>query len=400
MPANTVTIEDPAGSVTEYQLFAAEIDYSDSQPDQARIDVFSEESPNPEQEIEVTADTVQVRGPSNRLVFGGIVGDVSADGPVVEIIADGVEAAARLGEPSAPNVVRQNRSDSSLIEDAFERSDFVDAGTLDTIADKIKVSFNHARPSEVVRTIQKQTGAFVRYQPDFTVDYRDPANVNLDRSGSVKLSPSNGNFALQSVRRRGATEGSGIGVTHWRGLGEGRGGNQRRVNLVPEDDPEEYENRITYQNPNWSVGDRERWQIIQDQSVTTELELKEITRRTRQRRTRNTAADALTVTGDIFSPLDLEVNEQVTVDLPENNVNNQVLEITDLSRRITQDEGHILTAELSNRENSNTFPAGEDSEKDRLTATLNQYARTQVNPRTAQQFDFIQRKLAERPGGS
>jgi hypothetical protein len=189
-------------------------------------------------------------------------------------------------------------------------------------------------------------------------------------------------------------------VTHWRGLGEGRGGNQRQVNLVPADDAEEYTNKITYQNPNWAAGDRERWQILQDQSATTEQELEEITRRVRQRRTRNTSDTPLTVSGDVFAPLDLDLNERVTVDLPSNDVTDEVLEIVSLSRRITQDDGHILQVELSNRENGDTFPASEPSEKERLTASLEQYARTQVNPRTAQQFDFIQRRLAERPGGN
>lgn len=159
--------------------------------------------------------------------------------------------------------------DAAILTELIGEVDSWTAGSIADLTGPLSFVFSHAHRHEALRRIETNVPGEIRFRDFGTVDYVD--RLGSDRSGSVTLSPD-----------AGTIEGSGINITergreldgtHIRVLGAHEGEAQLFVNLVPEDDPETYDNEVRYSTPRWTEAADTDWDRWSDNDITDQSTL-------------------------------------------------------------------------------------------------------------------------------
>jgi len=128
------------------------------------------------------------------------------------------------------------------------------AGNIASLTGPMSYVFNHAHRHEALRRIEANVPGEIQFRDFGTVDYVD--RLGSDRTGTVTLSSTAGTIE-QEIR---ITErGRELDGTHIRVLGAHEGEAQYFANLVPQDDPQTYENEVRYSTPRWSSSEDTDW---------------------------------------------------------------------------------------------------------------------------------------------
>lgn len=202
--------------------------------------------------------------------FGGRFRDVSRQGSVTEIIIDSFERDARDALPTDGGERWQNADDTQIVQDAIDNVPTLTAGTVEAVASTpVSTLFSHSTQAKKIRTTADIADADVRYNADQSVDYL--TRLGADKTDTT-LSPSNQNITGDfKAEKKGGEE----DVTHLRVLGAGEGNHQKVVNFVPNDDSGSYDEKRTYQNAEWTSGDRKKWKVISNKDLTDLTALEE-----------------------------------------------------------------------------------------------------------------------------
>ncbi|WP_137288623.1 hypothetical protein [Natronorubrum halophilum] len=246
--------------------------------------------------------------------------DKRGDGTVTVSIA-GYERDSKDAQPTGANVVYQNVTDSSVVGDLLDLVPTLEAGTVETLATNLSMSFSYAEPSKANRDTAEATGAELRYNYDQTVDY-------VDRRGSdrpeVVLSPESQTI----VGSLEITEDAREEVTHIRGFGAQSGPDQVTAEAVA--DSYDGGKQIWRKYENKDIQETSRLQRIIDQMVDEydgeprHLEVK------------------ASVAG-----VDVDVGDRVTVQIPREGIDRTLRVMK--RRSILGTAGAVLELVLSNR---------------------------------------------------
>jgi hypothetical protein len=160
--------------------------------------------------------------------------------------------------------------DQSLITGLISDVPEWTAGSINSFTGPMTWIFNHAHRHDALRRIERNTPGEIRFRDQGSVDYVD--TLGTDKSGSVELSGDAGTIEeeIQIVERGREMDG-----THIRVLGAHEGEAQISANLVPQSDPQSYENEVRYSTPRWSSGDDTDWNRWEDKDITDQGALEE-----------------------------------------------------------------------------------------------------------------------------
>jgi hypothetical protein len=170
-------------------------------------------------------------------IFGGRLRDSEINGAVVSLLLDTAKRDTLQGELSAENVSYSSQPDVDILDSIVSRTPTVSVGTTDS-QQSLEFSEDSAKPGESVTRLAEATGAEIRYQPDFTVDY--VTRVGADRS--TTLSPSNGTVISDPRIRRDDREPAthvvviGDGVREESAIASFDASEDRRIEAVIRDD--------------------------------------------------------------------------------------------------------------------------------------------------------------------
>jgi len=240
--------------------------------------------------------------------FAGRIVDYTNQTERVELAIGTFEEDAINAKPTAATLTFAGATDVEIIQNAISRVDSLSEGTIENIDSNVDILFSNASPAKMIREVQRETGAFVRYNPDGTVDY--VGQCGNDRTATT-ISPSNSNvsesFNVNEFDRER--------YNHLRVLGASQGDSQIQAEaIIPSFDP---------------ATDRERWKVYSD---------KEIISNERAQKVADTIiaeyddapirVDVETVVFDV----DLQIGDVFTVVSDRDNLNQelQVVEVTEL----------------------------------------------------------------------
>lgn len=154
-------------------------------------------------------------------------------------------------------------TDANLVSGLVGEVGSWSAGSINSYTGPLAFVFNHAARHEALRRIEKNVPGEIQFRDEGTVDYVQ--RLGSDRTGSVELSGAAGTIENRiEITKRGRE----LDGTHIRVLGAHEGEAQIYANLVPEDDPESYSNRVDYQTGRWSPGDARDWDRWTNKDVT------------------------------------------------------------------------------------------------------------------------------------
>jgi len=89
----------------------------------------------------------------------------------VELEIGSFEEDAIDAEPTGPTEPRVGVSDQSIVQEGIGLVPTLSQGAIDELLPSSSFFFSNTSPAGIIRTAQRTTGAFVRYNPDKTVDY-------------------------------------------------------------------------------------------------------------------------------------------------------------------------------------------------------------------------------------
>lgn len=104
-------------------------------------------------------------------IFGGRLVTVNKGLSKVELEIGSFEEDAIDAEPTGPTEPRVGVSDQAIVQEGIGLVPALSEGTIDQLLSSSSFFFSNTSPAGVIRTAQRTTGAFVRYNPDKTVDY-------------------------------------------------------------------------------------------------------------------------------------------------------------------------------------------------------------------------------------
>lgn len=195
---------------------------------------------------------IQVTKPDEAAEFGGLLRDIIYHGTRVELVVDSYERFAVETEPSGGALSFENDSDQSIIQTITNDIPNVQTGTLAEIETSLSFIFAHTTPAKQLREVEAVTTGEIQYQPDGTADYT--RRIGRDRTDTT-LSPSNGKLdGTFRVNRIGSDK----QYTHLRVLGAGEG---------------EYQLTAEQISPGYSQGDRKKWGVVTNKSITDQTTL-------------------------------------------------------------------------------------------------------------------------------
>jgi prophage tail gpP-like protein len=151
-------------------------------------------------ELEATIDPATAKftiEDSGTPIFGGRLRDSEINGAVVSLLLDTAKRDTLQGTVSAANVSYASQPDVDILQSILDRTPTVSVGTTDS-QQSLAFSEASAKPGASITRLAEATGAELRYQPDFTLDYLD--RVGSDRT--TTLSPSNGTVISDPRVRR------------------------------------------------------------------------------------------------------------------------------------------------------------------------------------------------------
>lgn len=311
-----VRIEHADGSDDVIDHIESEVTRVFGEMNEATIEVkrgeINEISPD-----ERDAEVYIVRDDEDR--FGGILRDQHRKGSQTELIVDSHELRARDSQPYGVEVEFEEVDDVDIIQDALDRVSSLTAGSMEVVGE-ITRTFNHSSPAKVIRSVQDITDAEVFYHPDRTVDYVEERG--RDKTDQV-LAPENQNISDFDAD----TNSSDGDVTHLRVLGEGEGAEQVRCNVVPSDDPEDYENDVRYDADDWEEGDQPVWRQVHNREIDDEDTLKEFGLRRMDELNKPFMEVELTSYDEVL------LGDWFTLDYPEENIHKdelRAIEVTEI----------------------------------------------------------------------
>jgi hypothetical protein len=207
-------------------------------------------------------DTLDLSG-----VTSGTLVDVNRQGATWTFIAYSPEWDAKK-EPPIDGGNKWDGSDKDLVNQAINNVSAWSTGTVNELKTGLTFIFNQAFYHEILRRIEQNVPGEIQFASDGTVDYVD--TIGTDKTGSVTLSPSNGNLKGQpEIQERGRK----YNETHFRVTGAHEGEAQPFANLVPSGDGGTYDNKVTYSaGSRWSNSSDTEWgryenNDVQDQST-------------------------------------------------------------------------------------------------------------------------------------
>ena len=194
--------------------------------------------------------------------------DVQTGGPTWVLTGYSAEWDANRAGFTPGGDVREG-DDAALITELIGEVDTWTAGSIADLTGPLSFVFSHAHRHEALRRIETNVPGEIRFRDFGTVDYVD--RLGTDRSGSVTLSPDAGTIEGEGIN---ITErGRELDGTHIRVLGAHEGEAQLFVNLVPEDDPNTYENEVRYSTPRWTEAADTDWDRWSDNDITDQSTL-------------------------------------------------------------------------------------------------------------------------------
>ena len=195
--------------------------------------------------------------------------DVETGGATYKLICYSFEWDANNVAPTTGGDLRED-DDQSLIQTLVGEVPSWSQGTINSFTGPLSFVFNHAHRHEALRRIEKNVPGEVQFRDSGTVDYVDA--LGSDKTGSITLSPANGNIESRiSITQRGRE----LDGTHFRVLGAHEGEAQLFANLVPASDGATYENRVDYTTSRWSSGDTRDWDRWENKDVTDQATIEE-----------------------------------------------------------------------------------------------------------------------------
>jgi len=126
------------------------------------------------------------------LTFGGRFVDYTNSDDRVELEIGTFEEDAIVAEPTSSTLEFTDTDDVDIVRDAISRVPTLSEGTLEIEYSNIDMVFSNASPAKMIRQVQRETGNFVRYQPDGSVDYL--CNCGQDKTGTI-ISPQQSNVS-------------------------------------------------------------------------------------------------------------------------------------------------------------------------------------------------------------
>ena len=195
---------------------------------------------------------------------GGLLRSIQKnDGSTTELVVDSFEAYAQEAEPQQPTR-RENAQAGDIVKEAIGFVDELSEGNIDTGGPPVSFVFSHASPAKWMRTAEQASDFELEFNADKTVDFK--TRVGQDRSSSVTISAANRNIDEEIVPSELSRT---TKATHLRMLGPGEGIHQEQVNVVPQSDPDAYENKATHAFGDWQPGDRKIWAVTTNKNDTS-----------------------------------------------------------------------------------------------------------------------------------
>lgn len=202
-------------------------------------------------------------------VTTGRLTDVRKGGPTWTLVVRSFEWDATKTEP-LPGGTKKTGDDGTIITDRINAVSSWSVGSVSSFTNSLTFVFNHAFPHEAMRRVERNSPGELKFNTDQSVDFVQRRGT--DKSGSITLSPSNGNLNGEiTIEDKGREH----DATHFRVIGAHEGEAQLFANLVPDDDAGNYTNEVTYTTNRWSnPGDTDwaRWanKDVADQATLDE----------------------------------------------------------------------------------------------------------------------------------
>lgn len=192
--------------------------------------------------------------------------DVETGGSVWTLVAYSLEWDANKEPPTNGGAVRSG-SDADLVNGVIGDVATWTAGTVTEQATGLNFVLSHAQQHEALRKIEKNVPGELQWSGE-TVDYLP--RLGSDKTSSVELSAAAGtiedSISIQNTGRE--TDG-----THIRVLGAHEGEAQLFVNLVPDSDPNTYENEVRYSTTRWNSAEDTDWDRWENKDVSDQTTL-------------------------------------------------------------------------------------------------------------------------------
>jgi hypothetical protein len=238
--------------------------------------------------------TVEFEGPLKSFQFR----DTS-----VQLEIQSFEYDAKNAEPTGPKKDYTGADDSTIVQDAINGIPDLSAGTIDTVETGVDVLFNHATRALQIRFCRRLSKAQVRYNSDKTVDYLSPGTLGTDRTGTT-ISPANQNLTQSDVRQRGGKNSK----THLRVIGSGG----TSINVAAD---------------SYSSGNPKRW----GRAVFKEVGEPNVLKTLGKKLLSELSNEWLEFKATLTNVSDVELGDEFTVNYPEKDVNNETLEVAEVT---------------------------------------------------------------------
>lgn len=235
--------------------------------------------------------------------------DVETGGSTWRLVCYSFEWDANKMEFTAGGDLREG-TDQTLITNLIGEVDSWTAGNIETHTGVLSFVLNHAHRHEALRRIERNVPGEIQFRDSGTVDYVE--NLGTDKTASVTLSSAAGNLEGEI---RITNRGRELDGTHIRVLGAHEGEAQLFANLVPDDDPATYENRVDYTTGRWSSGDDADWDRWQNKDVSDQATILEEASALGEEITEDLVEAKATVAGE-----DLRVGDWVHVEKPDSDL--------------------------------------------------------------------------------
>lgn len=236
--------------------------------------------------------------------------DIKTGGSTWKLIAYSLEWDANR-YPFLPGGEARDGDDNTLITGLINEVSEWSAGTIGTFSGPMSYVFSHAHRHDALRRIEKNVSGELRFYNEGTIDYVD--QLGTDKSGTVELSGSAGTIEDSITITDRGREYDG---THVRLIGAHEGEAQYFANLVPQGDPQTYENEVRYSTPRWNGPEDTDWDIWKNKDVSDQQTIEEEAAALGDELTESLVEVETTVVGP-----DLSVGDFVQVVKPSANLN-------------------------------------------------------------------------------
>lgn len=241
-------------------------------------------------------------------------------------------------EPTDADIVIENEPDDGIATDIIDGApadgipgvDTLTTGTIDQLEANTSFSLNEAEASAALRDLATETGAVVRYNADWNVDYLE--RRGSDRPG-VTISSAAGTAIDDPDIDRDRPRVSGGGrdgpVTHLKGYGAGDGPDQLTYTAVADA---------------WSAGDVQSWARYQNTDIVQQSRLERVVDGLLEEI--NDEPDDLTVNWTVVDE-SLEVGDRVTVQRPDDDIDELLWVLETV--HVLDDRGERIRTTFGNR---------------------------------------------------